>query len=108
MLAVSAHGCVTVSHRINEFLRAVCSNAVQVCEVGAHQSDTAQRVLAQRAAESGLHSMLDHHMTPQTAEISVRKATEWALTDLREKREQAETFDLMKPVMERKKSVMKH
>lgn len=87
MLAGSARGSVTVSHRVNEFLRAVCSDTVQVCEVRAHQSDTAQRVLAQRAAESGLHSMLDHYMTPQTAEISVTKSTEWALADLREKNE---------------------
>lgn len=99
MLAVSAHDSVTVSHRINEFLRAVCSNTVQVCEVRAHQSDTAQCVLAQRAAESGLHSMLDHYMTPETAEISMRKAAEGALTDLREKQEKVETCDLMKPLM---------
>lgn len=82
MLAVS----VTVSHRVNEFLCAVRSDTVQVCEVRAHQSDTAQRVLAQRAPESGLHSMLDHNMTPQTAEIGVTKSTERALPDLREKR----------------------
>lgn len=96
MLAVSACSSVTVSHRINELLRAVCSDTVQVCEVRAHQSDTAQRVLAQRAAKSGLHSMLDHYMTSQTAEISVTKSTEWALTDLREKKqEKRESWDIL-------------
>lgn len=51
-------------HRVDELLSAVCSDTVQLCEVGTQEGNTVQCVLAQWAAESRLNCMLVHHMTP--------------------------------------------
>lgn len=51
-------------HRVDELLSAVCSDTVQMCEVGAQEGNTVQCVLAQWAADSRLNCMLVHHMTP--------------------------------------------
>lgn len=61
---IHAYCLFPLPHRVDELLSAVCSDTVQLCEVGTQEGNTVQCVLAQWAAERRLNCMLVHHMTP--------------------------------------------
>lgn len=70
------------SYRHNELLHAVGGHAVQMCEVQLQVDLVVEHVLAQRAAERGLHRVLRHGMHPEPVDVGVAVLAVGALVHL--------------------------
>lgn len=73
------------TYRHDELLNAVRGHTVQMSEVQLQMDLVVQHVLAERAAEHGLHWVLGHGVHPQPIHIGVTVLAVWALVHLQNK-----------------------
>lgn len=73
------------TYRHDEFLHTVGGHAVQVGEVQLQMDLVVQHVLAERAAEHGLHRVLGHGVHPQSIHVCVAVLAVWTLIHLQSK-----------------------
>lgn len=75
-----------VTHRHDELLNAVRGHTVQVSEVQLQVDLVVEHVLAERAAEHGLHRVLGHGVHPQPIHICVTVLAVWTLVHLQSRK----------------------
>lgn len=73
------------THRHDELLDAVGRHAVQVGEVQLQMDLVVEHVLAERAAQHGLHRVLGHGVHPQPVHVRVTVLAIWTLVHLQSK-----------------------